>query len=47
MIFQGLLNISSLYLDNEDYLFNSLDQFFHDRINEFMYTNETEDLNRP
>jgi len=46
MIFQGLLNISSLYLDNEDYLFNSLDQFFHDRINEFMYTNETEDLNR-
>jgi hypothetical protein len=45
MIFQGLLNISSLYLDNEDYLFNTLDQFFHDRINNFMFTNETEDLN--
>ncbi len=40
MIFQGLLNISSLYLDNEDYLFNSLDQFFHNRINEFIETNQ-------
>ena len=47
MIFQGLLNISSLYLDNEDYLFNSLDQFFHNRINEFLETNndKTDDLN--
>lgn len=33
MIFQGLLNISSLYLDNEDSLFNRLDQFFHEKIN--------------
>ncbi len=32
MIFQGLLNISSLYLDNEDSLFNRLDQFFHEKI---------------
>ncbi len=40
MIFQGLLNISSLYLDNEDSLFNRLDQFFHDKINVFMETNE-------
>lgn len=45
MIFQGLLNISSLYLDNEDYLFNSLDQFFHERINEFVNTNGIDDLN--
>jgi len=47
MIFQGLLNISSLYLDNEDILFNRLDQFFHDRINEFEDTdgNETDNLN--
>jgi len=33
MIFQGLLNISSLYLDNEDSLFNRLDQFFHEKMN--------------
>jgi len=47
MIFQGLLNISSVYLDNEDYLFNSLDQFFHDRIKEVIETNKekSEDLN--
>ena len=42
MIFQGLLNISSLYLDNEDILFNRLDQFFHDKINEFTNTNNGE-----
>ena len=40
MIFQGLLNISSLYLDNEDSLFNRLDQFFHDKINIFIDSNE-------
>jgi len=40
MIFQGLLNISSLYLDNEDSLFNRLDQFFHEKINVFIETNE-------
>jgi hypothetical protein len=40
MIFQGLLNISSIYLDNEDSLFNRLDQFFHDKINSFIETNE-------
>jgi len=40
MIFQGLLNISSLYLDNEDSLFNRLDQFFHEKINVFVETNE-------
>ena len=45
MIFQGLLNISSLYLDNEDILFNRLDQFFHDRINEFTNTNNNESDN--
>jgi len=47
MIFQGLLNISRLYLDNEDYLFNSLDQFFHNRINEFKEINKdkNDDLN--
>jgi len=39
MIFQGLLNISSLYLDNEDSLFNRLDQFFHEKINAFIETN--------
>ncbi len=46
MIFQGLLNISSIYLDNEDFLFNQLDQFFHDKINEFTSAtnNENEDL---
>ncbi len=42
MIFQGLLNISSLYLDNEDILFNRLDQFFHDKINDFTNTNSNE-----
>ncbi|MFX1448895.1 MAG: hypothetical protein ACFFCG_12335, partial [Promethearchaeota archaeon] len=42
MIFQGLLNISSLYLDNEDILFNRLDQFFHERINEFKTINNSE-----
>ncbi|MBY8980214.1 MAG: hypothetical protein KGD72_07470 [Candidatus Lokiarchaeota archaeon] len=40
MIFQGLLNISSLYLDNEDSLFNRLDQFFHEKINVFIDSNE-------
>ncbi|NVM18346.1 MAG: hypothetical protein HWN80_11570 [Candidatus Lokiarchaeota archaeon] len=47
MIFQGLLNISSLYLDNEDILFNRLDQFFHDRINDLTNANnnETDNLN--
>ena len=40
MIFQGLLNISSLYLDNEDSLFNRLDQFFHEKINVFINSNE-------
>ncbi len=45
MIFQGLLNITSVYLDNEDYLFNSLDQFFHNRINELIETNKDDDLN--
>ncbi len=39
MIFQGLLNISSLYLDNEDSLFNRLDQFFHEKITAFIETN--------
>jgi len=39
MIFQGLLNISSLYLDNEDSLFNRIDQFFHEKINVFIETN--------
>ena len=40
MIFQGLLNISSLYLDNEDSLFDRLDKFFHEKINIFIETNE-------
>ncbi|MBY9020469.1 MAG: hypothetical protein KGD67_05385 [Candidatus Lokiarchaeota archaeon] len=40
MIFQGLLNISSIYLDNEDSLFNRLDQFFLDKINLLVETNE-------
>jgi hypothetical protein len=35
MIFQGLLNISSIYLDNEDFLFNQLDHYFHEKINVF------------
>lgn len=38
MIFQGLLNISSLYLHNEDSLFNRLDQFFHEKIIVFIET---------
>ncbi|MFX0048539.1 MAG: hypothetical protein ACFE8G_10285, partial [Candidatus Hermodarchaeota archaeon] len=47
MIYQGLLNISSLYLDNEDYLFNQLDQFFHEKINELwtINNNVTDKLN--
>lgn len=45
MIYQGLLNISSLYLDNEDYLFNQLDQFFHEKIDKFTATTKNEDLN--
>ena len=46
MIYQGLLNISSLYLDNEDFLFNQLDHYFHEKINEVIDTNlENEDLN--
>ena len=37
-----------MYLDNEDVLFNRLDQYFHDRINEFndKNSNETEDIQK-
>ncbi|MFX0075391.1 MAG: hypothetical protein ACFE96_08115 [Candidatus Hermodarchaeota archaeon] len=43
MIFQGLLNISSIYLDNEDFLFNQLDHYFHEKINEFNTTHSCSD----
>jgi hypothetical protein len=32
MIYQGLFNILSLYLDNLEFLYNSLDQYFQDKI---------------
>ena len=32
MIYQGLFNILSLYLDNLEFLYNSLDQFFQKKI---------------
>ena len=47
LLYQGLLNISRLYLDNEDFLFNQLDLYFHEKINHFSQTksNEIVDLN--
>ena len=32
MIYQGLFNILSLYLDNLEFLYNSLDQYFQEKI---------------
>jgi len=32
MIYQGLFNILSLYLDNLEFFYNSLDQYFHQKI---------------
>ena len=32
MIYQGLFNILSLYLDNLDFFYNSLDQYFYQKI---------------
>ncbi|MFW9946607.1 MAG: hypothetical protein ACFFDX_07230 [Candidatus Odinarchaeota archaeon] len=34
MIFQGLFNILSLYLDDIDFFYNAIDTYFHERINE-------------
>ena len=40
MIFQGLFNIFSLYLDNVDSFYNRIDRFFRERINNFIKTNK-------
>jgi len=42
MIFQGLFNIFSLYLDNVDSFYNRLDKFFGERINNFVRMNKIE-----
>ena len=40
MIFQGLFNIFSLYLDNVDSFYNRVDQFFRERINNYIKMKE-------